>query len=99
MVADVGRLRMIGSPLMVKPWARSSSRTSVTGMPWLFTPSPDTSDPPQPAIAAAREQRRREGQRARDRRAISAPIGRAPDLVRHRLGARGTVDQTPRHDD
>ena len=34
---------MIGSPLIVTPWATASSRASSAGRPRLFAPSPETS--------------------------------------------------------
>jgi hypothetical protein len=41
--APLGRFSMSGSPLIVSPWAKASSRAAVTMQPWLSAPSPETS--------------------------------------------------------
>ena len=53
----------------------------------------------QAAIAAVVEQRLGEAQRAGNRGARGAPIGRARDLGGDRVGRFRPVDQPPRHDD
>ena len=85
---------------MVMPAASTSSRICVTGGPMLLTPSPDTSMTWRMAAIARRvEQRLGELQRAVDRGARCAPIGRARDLARDRVGELRAVDQPPRHQD
>ena len=98
--AGIGRLSMIGKPLMVMPAASTSSRVGTTsGAGIVGAVARHIDDAAQPAIAAVVEQRLGKTQRAGNRGARGTPIRRARNFGGDRVGRFRPFDQPPRHDD